>query len=53
MFVDFSSKKWDTSTRQNHWSVIKWLNNIMLNVKIWPNKEKTSTFLRSSQTLRR
>jgi hypothetical protein len=33
MFVDFSSKKWDTGTRQNHHPVIKWLNNITPDVK--------------------
>lgn len=38
MFVDFSSKKWDIGTRQNHRPVIKWLNNITPNVIIRPSE---------------
>ncbi|BCZ40621.1 hypothetical protein SMGES_19470 [Serratia marcescens] len=43
MLVDFSSKKWDTGTRQNQRPVIKWLNNIMPDVNHRPSEEKVST----------
>ncbi len=43
MLVDFSSKKWDTGTRQNQRPVIKWLNNITPDVKHRPSEEKVST----------
>jgi hypothetical protein len=43
MLVDFSSKKWDTGTRQNERPVIKWLNNITPDVKHRPSEEKVST----------
>jgi hypothetical protein len=46
MFVDFSSKKWDTGTRQNHHPVIKWLNNITLNVNHWPSEKRPTRFPR-------
>lgn len=42
MFVDFSSKKWDTGTRQNHHPVIKWLNNITPVVNHWPSEKKAN-----------
>ncbi|CAE1145121.1 protein of unknown function [Serratia sp. Tan611] len=43
MFVDFSSNKWDTGTRQNQQSIIKWLNNITQSACTLLSEERVAT----------